>query len=115
MMKLPSVTDTALKYFINTTKQNGAYGILLSVQSAGCSGLKYDISFVNELPIHATELPYQGVRLFVEERSLQYFTETTIDLKAESLGQSKVVFLNPLAQNACGCGESFNLGQGEKE
>lgn len=114
-MKLPSVTDTALKYFISTIKQNGAYGILFSVQSAGCSGLKYDISFVEALPIHAIELPCQGAHLFIEERSLQYFTETTIDLKMESLGQSKVVFLNPLAQNACGCGESFNLGQGESE
>lgn len=110
-MKLPSVTDTALKYFKSTIEKNRAYGVLFSVHTAGCSGLKYDISFIMQPIPHATELPYHGLHLLIEESSLKYFTETVIDLKLASLGQSKVVFLNPLAQNACGCGESFNLGQ----
>ena len=91
-----SISKSAREHFKKIIAKKDCYGILFKVKQAGCSGLKYDMDFIVDKPNDAEKLPYDGVNL-------------SIDLEQVSLGQTKVVFFNPKAQNACGCGESFNL------
>lgn len=107
-----SISKSAREHFKKIIAKKDCYGILFKVKQAGCSGLKYDMDFIVDKPNDAEKLPYDGVNLYVDQASLAYLSETSIDLEQVSLGQTKVVFFNPKAQNACGCGESFNLKGG---
>ena len=51
---------------------------------------------------------YDGVKIFVDPKSLLYLNGMTLDYQ-ESLMQSGFVFDNPNAKGACGCGESFTV------
>lgn len=114
-MSHPKISSAAIKHFAKTIKNNNVHGILFQVKKAGCSGLKYDMSFIDAMPDNAERLLYDHVNLYVQQSSLAYLSKTTIDLEHASLGQTKVVFFNPLAQNACGCGESFNINEVKDE
>ena len=103
------ISSTAVAHFKKTIAKKGCFGLLFKVKKAGCSGLKYDMDFINEAPTNADKLDYDGVKLYVDRPSHVYLSETAIDLEEASLGQTKIVFFNPKAQNACGCGESFNV------
>lgn len=115
MSKTLQVTELARKHFQTAIKRKQAHGVLFLVKKAGCSGLKYEMSFIDEVPDSALLLPYSDVALYVDKDSHEYLKHTCVDLVQQSLGQTKVVFLNPNAQNACGCGESFNLKQDQDE
>ncbi len=109
------ISPKAVEHFKKTITKKGCYGILFKVKKAGCSGLKYDMDFINEQPANADKLDCGSVNLYVDRPSHVYLSETSIDLEEASLGQTKIVFFNPKAQNACGCGESFNVKGGSNE
>lgn len=109
MNKELSVSESAKNHFEAIIKKKNCHGIVFKVKQAGCSGLKYDMCFVENVPVDAMRLSYNNVNLYVDNASKSYLSETAIDLETVSLGQTKIVFFNPKAQNACGCGESFNL------
>lgn len=113
MMKQLNVSESARKHFKNIIDKKQCFGLVFRVKQAGCSGLKYDMDFVEVAPKDAHRLPYDEVNLFVDDQSQVYLAETSVGLEVASLGQTKVVFYNPQAQNACGCGESFNLKGGQ--
>ncbi len=50
------------------------------------------------------------VRLFVDRASLPILRGTTVDFVREGLN-SVLRFGNPNAQDHCGCGESFSIGE----
>ena len=103
------ISPTAVLHFKKTIAKKGCFGLIFKVKNAGCSGLKYDMDFIDKVPDNADKLSYDGVNLYVDPSSHPYLSETFIDLEEASLGQTKIVFFNPKAQNACGCGESFNV------
>jgi iron-sulfur cluster assembly protein len=51
-------------------------------------------------------LDFDGVKIFIDPKSLIYLRGLTLDYK-ESLMQSGFVFENPNATKNCGCGSSF--------
>ena len=85
---------------------SGGGGLRLGVQGGGCSGLSY--LFRVEAGQRPTDNVYEfdGVRVFVDPKSLVYLDGTTLDYK-ESLIHSGFVFDNPNAKKTCGCGTSF--------
>ena len=111
-----TISAAAVAHFKKTVAKKSCFGLVFKVKKAGCSGLKYDMDFIDEVPADADKLDYNGVNLYVDRLSRAYLSETTIDLEKASLGQTKIVFFNPKAQNACGCGESFNVkGDGDDD
>ncbi len=81
-------------------------GLRLGVQGGGCSGLSYLIRFETKERPSDRVLDFDGVRVFVDPKSLIYLDGMTLDYK-ESLMQSGFVFDNPNAKTSCGCGTSF--------
>ncbi len=81
-------------------------GLRLGVQGGGCSGLSYLVRFEPKSRPTDQVLEFDGVKVFVDPKSLLYLDGMTLDYK-ESLMQSGFVFDNPNAKKSCGCGTSF--------
>ena len=101
------VTPKAIDKIRQTFAREGVSGGLrLGVLGGGCSGLSYQFKFdPRERPTDQV-LDYDGVKIFVDPKSLIYLDGMTLDYQ-ESLMQSGFVFENPNAKKSCGCGTSF--------
>jgi iron-sulfur cluster assembly accessory protein len=76
------------------------------VESGGCSGLQYGISF-DEPKAGDTAFESEGLQLLIDEASLAYLDGSNIDFD-DGLHGKGFEIKNPNAQSTCGCGKSFN-------
>lgn len=81
--------------------------IKVSVKGGGCSGLMYNLEFVEE---QTNENLYEdkGVKILVDKKSLLYLAGTELNF-SDGLNGKGFQFINPNASRTCGCGESFSL------
>ena len=101
------VTPKAVNKIRQTFAREGVTGGLrLGVLGGGCSGLSYQFKFDSRERPNDKVLDYDGVKIFVDPKSLLYLEGMTLDYQ-ESLMQSGFVFENPNAKKSCGCGTSF--------
>ena len=80
--------------------------IRVSVTSGGCSGLSYNMEFVDVPQEGAKEIEDKGVRILIEKTSMLYSIGTTLEYSGGLNGKG-FSFNNPNASRTCGCGESF--------
>ncbi|MBW9263962.1 MAG: iron-sulfur cluster assembly protein IscA [Candidatus Thiodiazotropha sp. (ex. Lucinisca nassula)] len=83
-------------------------GIRLSVRTSGCSGMAYEMEFVDELQEDDQVFEDRGVQVVIDPKSLVYLDGTEVDYAREGLNEG-FKFNNPNAKSECGCGESFNV------
>jgi iron-sulfur cluster assembly protein/iron-sulfur cluster insertion protein len=76
------------------------------VESGGCSGFQYGMSFDEPKPDDA-QLESEGVALLVDPTSLAYLQGSSIDFD-DGLHGKGFEIKNPNAQSTCGCGKSFS-------
>ena len=76
------------------------------VESGGCSGLQYGISF-DELKAGDTTFESEGLQLLIDASSLAYLDGSNIDFD-DGLHGKGFEIKNPNAHSSCGCGKSFN-------
>ncbi len=100
----PKAVERIRSVFVKQGVEGG--GLRLGVQGGGCSGLSYLIRFEPKERASDRVFEFDGVRVFVDPKSLIYLEGMTLDYK-ESLMQSGFVFDNPNAKKSCGCGTSF--------
>ena len=84
-----------------------SYGLRLRVVGGGCSGFAYDLYF-DQLTEMDRTFDSHGVKLIVDEMSLQYLAGTTVDY-VEGLQGAGFKFVNPNVKSTCGCGSSFSV------
>ena len=87
--------------------------VMVSVTSKGCSGLSYDLQFLNKLadkPKYADEVTQHGVTVVVDPKAALYITGSTMDYH-EGMERSGFDFVNPNESGRCGCGESFTVAK----
>ena len=111
IIKITSGALTKLKTIAN---DNNCKNIIFSVKGGGCSGFKYQLEPSNEKPNKLDEVidlrsndNSSLESLIVCNHSLMHLLGTKIDWKKDIMGET-FVFENPMAQNSCGCGTSFN-------
>ncbi|HWA08405.1 MAG TPA: iron-sulfur cluster insertion protein ErpA [Opitutaceae bacterium] len=75
------------------------------VESGGCSGLQYGMSF-DERKGDDAELQSEGVAFLVDPASLAYLDGSAVDFD-DGLHGKGFEIRNPNAQSTCGCGKSF--------
>ncbi len=87
-------------------KDADALGLRFGVERTGCSGWGHQAEVARDRREGDTVFDEQGVRIFVDARSLPLVDGTEIDFARQGLGEA-FVFRNPNATAECGCGESF--------
>ena len=80
----------------------------LGVKTTGCSGMAYQLEYVDALASEDMVFDQHGVKLMVDPKSLAYLDGTELDYVREGL-QEGFKFNNPNERNRCGCGESFRV------
>ena len=76
------------------------------VESGGCSGFQYGMSFDAPKPEDA-QLESEGVPMVIDPTSLAYLEGCSIDFD-DGLHGKGFEIKNPNAQSTCGCGKSFS-------
>jgi iron-sulfur cluster assembly protein len=104
-----SLTEKAAKHVNrNLEKRGRGVGLRLGVRTTGCSGLAYELEYVDE-PLPEDQIfESQGVKVFVDPKSLPYIDGTELDFAREGLNEG-FKFQNPNVKDECGCGESFRI------
>lgn len=104
------LTDKAVEMVKQTLVRDNLtsdYALRVGVVGGGCSGFQYSLSFDNRNKADDLIIEQHGVRLFVDEMSVQYLKGITIDY-VSGLHGAGFKFLNPNATRTCGCGSSFS-------
>jgi len=83
-------------------------GLRVGVIGGGCSGLSYKLDFETQVRPHDQVLEMEGLKLFIDPKSLPFLRDTTLDF-SDGLNGRGFVFINPHATRACGCGSSFSV------
>ncbi len=81
-------------------------GLRIAVVGGGCSGFQYQMTLDKEPRVDDKVLELEGLKVYVDTKSLLYLNGTNVDYVDGSNG-SGFKFDNPNAKAACGCGESF--------
>lgn len=105
------VTDGAAKRIRDLMAKQGVVdgGLRVAVKAGGCSGLSYVYDWA-PAPREDDEVfeSGDGLKIYVDPKSYPFLKGTVLDCDDNMLGQS-LVFKNPNAASACGCGTSFNV------
>lgn len=105
------VSDTAFEHISQLRVSEGydeSFGLRVSVEGGGCSGLSYKLDFDNEEQVGDQVIEDKGVKIFVNIKSLLYLVGTELDYTGGLSGKG-FHFANPNASRTCACGESFSV------
>jgi len=80
----------------------------VSVEGGGCSGFQYDFGFDDEIKDDDHVFITHGVKVVVDDMSLDLLNGGELDYVNELLG-SYFQVTNPNASSSCGCGTSFSI------
>jgi len=106
---LMSLTDAAADR-LRTLYSKGQQGKLLriSVNTKGCSGLAYAMSWVDAAGPGDEVVNDKGVTVLVDRKASLFLIGTVMDYEVQALS-SGFMFTNPNEKGRCGCGESFHV------
>jgi iron-sulfur cluster assembly protein/iron-sulfur cluster insertion protein len=103
-----SLTSRAARQIetLHAAQGGGPKRLRLFVETGGCSGLQYGMSF--DLPKeNDREIVSEGVNLLVDPASYEQLGEVSIDFD-DGLHGKGFEIRNPRAKSTCGCGKSFS-------
>lgn len=104
-----SLTEKAAKHVNrNLTKRGKGIGLRLGVRTTGCSGLAYELEYVDQALPEDQVFESQGIKVFIDPKSLPYLDGTELDFARDGLNEG-FKFQNPNVKDECGCGESFRV------
>lgn len=83
-------------------------GIRVGIKTTGCSGLAYVLEYVDDERAEDAVFESEGVKVFIDPKSLVYLDGTQMDFVKEGLNEG-FKFKNPNSKAECGCGESFTV------
>jgi iron-sulfur cluster assembly protein len=107
--QLMSLTDAAAEG-LRTLYAGGQDGKLLRValSTKGCSGLSYDMSWVDAAGPGDEVVQDRGLTVLVDRKATLFLIGTVMDFQQDTL-TSGFTFINPNEKGRCGCGESFHV------
>jgi iron-sulfur cluster assembly protein len=104
-----SLTEAAARHVTRYLSKRGkGVGVRLGVRTTGCSGLAYQLEYVDEFSGDDVVFEGHGVKVLVDPKSLAYIDGTELDFVREGLNEG-FRFNNPNERDKCGCGESFRV------
>ena len=105
-----SLTASAAKRVAWLVRQEEQPGLMLrvAVSGGGCSGFQYGFSFDDNMNADDRTFERDGVKVVVDEMSLELLAGSEIDFVEDLIGASFQI-KNPQASSSCGCGSSFSI------
>ena len=88
------------------------YGLRVYIQGGGCSGYQYGMALDDNFREEDLVTDCHGVKVVVDEVSINYMRGATIDYVDDLMGSGFKVN-NPNAVASCGCGSSFRTQDGD--
>lgn len=104
-----TITENAKKKVLEIMEAEGydpSYFVRVGVESGGCSGLSYKLSFDHEEKKGDQLFEVDGIRMCLDIKSYLYLAGTELDYTTGLNGKG-FEFHNPNASRTCACGESF--------
>ena len=107
--QLMTLTDAAADR-LRSLYGKGQAGMLLriSVNTKGCSGLSYDMSWVPAAGPGDETVSDKGLTVLVDRKASLFLIGSVMDYEVKDL-VSGFTFTNPNEKGRCGCGESFHV------
>lgn len=99
---------TELSSLYKTNNTDTKLYLKISVKGGGCSGLSYDMEWVNKKEYNDTLYSFGVIQVIIEPKSLMYLLGLTLNYSTGLNGKG-FEFINPNATRTCGCGESFTV------
>jgi len=90
------------------TQEKDSLGLRFGVKKTGCNGYAYVINITDEIAANDTVFEDRGIKIIVDNSSLEYLQGTEIDFVKQGLNEA-FQFRNPKVKGECGCGESFSI------
>ena len=84
------------------------HSLRIGVKGGGCSGFTYVLGFDEHAKENDKVMETEGIRVFIDPKSLFYLSGTVLDF-SDGLNGKGFVFNNPQASRTCGCGNSFGV------
>jgi iron-sulfur cluster assembly protein len=106
---LMSLSDAAAER-LRRLYAKGEEGKLLriGVKTKGCSGMAYDLTFVEAQGPGDERVTDKGITILVDRKASLYLIGTMMDYETKAMSAG-FVFVNPNEKGRCGCGESFHV------
>jgi iron-sulfur cluster insertion protein len=104
------ITDSAVRRIaaLKAQEEAGNAFLRIAVSGGGCSGFQYGLTFDEETNPDDLVFEHGGVRVVVDEVSLDLLNGAEIDFVEDLMGASFQI-RNPNAASSCGCGNSFSI------
>jgi iron-sulfur cluster assembly protein len=80
----------------------------ISVNTRGCSGMSYEMNWVDEPGPQDEQVSSHGLKILVDRKATLFLIGTVMDYKEDKLTRG-FTFENPNEKGRCGCGESFHI------
>ena len=104
------ITESAARRVAELRAAEGNERLMLrvAVDGGGCNGFQYRFDFDDAVNDDDTVFERDGVKVVVDEISLDFLGDAQVDFKQELIGSFFAVE-NPNAVSNCGCGTSFSV------
>ncbi|MGB3636166.1 MAG: iron-sulfur cluster assembly accessory protein [Rivularia sp. (in: cyanobacteria)] len=112
-----SLTETAaqrLSSFLqdtSTSENENPKGIRVSAKDGGCNGYEYAMNTTSKPAADDLVVKQDDITIYVDAKSAPLLEGMVIDF-IEGMMESGFKFTNPNATSTCGCGKSFEAGDG---
>lgn len=104
------LTDGLVKQVLKLREQEDNPDLMLrvAVNGGGCQGFEYEFGFETTVGEDDCIFEKDGVKVVIDEMSLELLDGSEIDFAEEMIGSSFQIN-NPNAKSSCGCGTSFSV------
>ncbi|KAK4155274.1 hypothetical protein C8A00DRAFT_13655 [Chaetomidium leptoderma] len=101
-----NLTPAAIQHLRALLDQPDPKLIKVGVRNRGCSGLAYNLEYVDKAGAFDEAVEQDGVKVLIDSKALFSIIGSEMDWVEDKLSQ-RFVFRNPNIKEECGCGESF--------
>ena len=108
LVTLTEIAAAKIKQLMAEEPEGEASVLRVAIQGGGCSGFQYGLSFDEETNADDVVFEHGGVRVVVDDVSLDLLNGAEVDFVEDLMGASFQI-RNPNAASSCGCGNSFSI------